>query len=56
MKNQINLFNLSFTKLIFRAKGPHGIGGKGAVRITTQDHEGWDGEGGGKGDQDGEHM
>lgn len=39
MQNQISLFNLSFTKLIFRANGPHGIGGKGAVRITTQDQK-----------------
>lgn len=39
MQNQISLFNLSFTKLNFRAKGLHGIDGKGAVRTTTQDQK-----------------
>ena len=53
-KNSIETCMLSYMKLITRPGWMHETGCSGLVH--WDDPEGWDGEGGGRGVQDGEHI
>ena len=53
-ENGIETYILSYVKLIASRGSMHETGCSGLVH--WDDPEGWDGEGGGGGDQDGEHM
>ena len=53
-ENGIETCKLSYMKRIASARSMHGTGCLGMVH--WDDPEGWDGEGGGKGVQDGEHV
>ena len=53
-ENSIETCILSYVKWIASPGSMHDTGGSGLVH--WDDPEGWDGEGGGRGFQDGEHM
>ena len=53
-ENSIETCILSYVKQISSPGSMHEMGCSGLVH--WDDPEGWDGEGGGRGDQDGEHM
>ena len=53
-ENDIETCKLSYVKQIASPGLMHDTGCSGLVH--WDDPEGWDGEGGGRGDQDGEHM
>ena len=53
-ENSIETYILSYEKQIASPDSMHETGRSGLVH--WDDPEGWDGEGGGRGDQDGEHM
>ena len=53
-ENSIETYVLSYVKQITSPGSMHDTGCSGLVH--WDDPEGWDGEGGGKGVQDGEHM
>ena len=53
-ENSIEIFILSYVKQIASPGSMHETGCSGLVH--WDDPEGWDGEGGGREDQDGEHL